>query len=152
VLGSWALHALLPLFAGTLPQTVTVAVDGASPSSPPRLRERSASSSAPWSRRSGRAIGLSESLKTSGRTTTARRATRVRTTLVVAQVALAVVLLSAAGLMLNSVMKLSRVGTGFAADHVLTTRIALSGSNYAPAAAASPSPRSCWRACARRPA
>ena len=78
---------------------------------------------------------LSESLKTSGRTTTARRATRARTTLVVAQVALAVVLLSAAGLMLNSVMKLSRVGTGFAADHVLTTRIALSGSNYAPAAA-----------------
>ena len=27
--------------------------------------------------------------------------------------------------MLNSVMKLSRVGTGFAADHLLTTRIAL---------------------------
>jgi putative ABC transport system permease protein len=32
---------------------------------------------------------------------------------------------------LSSVVKLSRVGTGFAADHILTTRIALSGANYA---------------------
>jgi len=135
VLGSWALHALLPLFAGTLPQTVTVAVDG-------RVALFTAAIAGTLGLVFGAVVaaqrpgdGLSESLKTSGRTTTARRATRVRTTLVVAQVALAVVLLSAAGLMLNSVMKLSRVGTGFAADHVLTTRIALSGSNYAPAAA-----------------
>jgi putative ABC transport system permease protein len=135
VLGSWALHALLPLFAGTLPQTVTVDVDA-------RVALFTAAIAATLGLVFGAVVaaqrpgdGLSESLKTSGRTTTARRATRVRTTLVVAQVALAVVLLSAAGLMLNSVMKLSRVGTGFAADHVLTTRIALSGSNYAPAAA-----------------
>ena len=49
----------------------------------------------------------------------------------IAQVALAVVLLSAAGLMLNSVVKLSRVRPGFDADHLLTFRIALTGSNYA---------------------
>jgi putative ABC transport system permease protein len=135
VLGSWALHALLPLFAGTLPQTVTVDVDA-------RVALFTAAIAGMLGLVFGAVVaaerpgdGLSDSLKTSGRTTTARRATRVRTTLVVAQVALAVVLLSAAGLMLNSVMKLSRVGTGFAADHVLTTRIALSGSNYAPAAA-----------------
>jgi hypothetical protein len=48
---------------------------------------------------------------------------------VVAQVALAVVLLSAAGLMLNSVVKLSRVRPGFDADHLLTFRVALNGAN-----------------------
>jgi predicted permease len=56
---------------------------------------------------------------------------RARSALVVAQVALAVVLLSAAGLMLNSVVKLSRVTPGFAADHLLTFRLAIMGSTYA---------------------
>jgi predicted permease len=135
VLGSWALHGLLPLFAGTLPQTVTVDVDA-------RVALFTAVIAGTLGLVFGAVVaahrpggGLSESLKTSGRTTTAHRATRARTTLVVAQVALAVVLLSAAGLMLNSVIKLSRVGTGFTADHLLTTRIALSGSNYAAPAA-----------------
>jgi putative ABC transport system permease protein len=135
VLGSWALHGLLPLFAGTLPSSIAVDVDA-----------RGALFTAVVSAMLGLVFGavvaahgpddrLSDSLKTSGRSTTARRAARARTTLVVAQVALAVVLLSAAGLMLTSVVKLSRVGTGFAADHVLTTRIALSGSSYSAAPA-----------------
>ena len=134
VLGSWVLHALLPLFAGTLPQSIAIDVNG-----------RVAMFTAVITGTLGLIFGgvvaahrpgnqLAESLKTSGRTTTARRATRARTALVVAQVALAVVLLSAAGLMLTSVTKLSRVGTGFATDHLLTARIALSGANYAPAA------------------
>jgi putative ABC transport system permease protein len=128
VLGSWALHGLLP-------SSIAVDVDA-----------RGALFTAVVSAMLGLVFGavvaahgpddrLSDSLKTSGRTTTARRAARARTTLVVAQVALAVVLLSAAGLMLTSVVKLSRVGTGFAADHVLTTRIALSGSSYSAAPA-----------------
>jgi putative ABC transport system permease protein len=134
VLGSWVLRALLPLFAGTLPQSLAIDVNG-----------RVAMFTVVMSGTLGLIFGavlaahrpghqLGESLKASGRTTTARPATRARTALVVAQVALAVVLLSAAGLMLTSVMKLSRVGTGFASDHLLTARLALSGSNYAPAA------------------
>jgi putative ABC transport system permease protein len=133
VLGGWALRGLLPLFAGTLPASIAVDVDA-------RVALFTAAMSGTLGLIFGAVVAahrpddhLSESLKTSGRTTTARRAARARTTLVVAQVALAVVLLSAAGLMLTSVVKLSRVGTGFAADHVLTTRIALSGSNYAAA-------------------
>ena len=87
----------------------------------------------PWSRFSARAIagGCAEAVP--ARTIDRRLARRSRTTLVVAQVTLAVVLLSAAGLMLTSVMKLSRVGTGFDADRVLTFKLALTGSNYAPA-------------------
>lgn len=47
--------------------------------------------------------------------------------------ALAVVLLSAAGLMLTSVAKLSRVTPGFDAGNVLTFRLAMTASNYEPA-------------------
>jgi predicted permease len=55
--------------------------------------------------------------------------------LVVAQIALAVVLLSAAGLMVSTTVRLSRVNPGFAADHVLTFRIALLGQRYSTAPA-----------------
>lgn len=75
---------------------------------------------------------LMESLKRSARTV-AGGAARSRSVLVVAQVTLAVVLLSAAGLMLNSVVRLSRVSPGFDADHVLTFKVALTGANYDPA-------------------
>ena len=54
---------------------------------------------------------------------------RARSVLVVVQVALAVVLLSAAGLMMSSVIELSHVRPGFDADPLLTFRIALSGVN-----------------------
>ena len=130
VVGGWVLHGLLPLFAGSLPSSIQIEIDA-------RVALFTAAVSATLALAFGAIVAshrpddhLSDALKTSGRAATARRSTRARTTLVVAQVALAVVLLSAAGLMLSSVVKLSRVGTGFAADHVLTTRIALSGSNY----------------------
>ena len=135
VLGSWALRGLLPLFTDTLPASIAVNVDA-------RVAVFTAILSATLGLVFGAVVAahgpddhVSDSLKASGRTTTAHRAARARTTLVVAQVALAVVLLSTAGLMLSSVVKLSRVGTGFAADHVLTTRLALSGSNYSAAPA-----------------
>jgi putative ABC transport system permease protein len=75
---------------------------------------------------------LVDLLKSSGRTI-AGSAGRARGALVVAQVALAVILLSAAGLMLNSVVKLSRVRPGFDADHLLTFKVALAGANYSAA-------------------
>ena len=43
------------------------------------------------------------------------------------------ILLSAAGLMVNSVVKLSKVRPGFDADHLLTFRIALGGATYSAA-------------------
>ncbi len=73
-------------------------------------------------------VSLNSSARTAG-----GRTSRSRGVLVVAQVALAVVLLCAAGLMLNSVVRLSRVSPGFDADRVLTLRMALTGANYAAA-------------------
>jgi predicted permease len=69
------------------------------------------------------------------RTMTPPARARVRNALVAAQIALAVVLLSAAALMLESVAKLSHVDPGFTADHLLTFRVSLLGERYASAGA-----------------
>jgi len=72
-------------------------------------------------------------LREGGRTQTAsRRQLSVRSALVVAQMALAVVLLAAAGLMLRSFQRLRSVQPGFDASGVLTFEVALPYSRYAP--------------------
>jgi len=58
---------------------------------------------------------------------------RVRSTLVVAQIALSVVLLVAAALLLRSFAAVQRVDPGFRADRILTFRVALPGQRYASA-------------------
>ena len=60
-----------------------------------------------------------------------RRSGRLRQTLVVAQVAMATVLLVGSGLVLRSFQKLRSVSLGFRPDGVVTFRIALPGSRYA---------------------
>jgi putative ABC transport system permease protein len=59
----------------------------------------------------------------------------MRRALVVAQVALAVVLLAGTGLMLRSFATLLRVPLGFDPDHVLTAEVRVSGERYDPPAA-----------------
>src|SRR5262249_53827667 len=78
---------------------------------------------------------LAGSLGGSTRSTASASAGRVRNALVVAQIALAVVLLAAAGLVLNSVAKLSRGSPRFVAAHLLPFRLTLTGpgSTAAPA-------------------
>ena len=78
---------------------------------------------------------LQLALKESGRanTTTAGRA-RTRQVLVVAQVALAVVLVAGAGLMLRSFSRLLAVDPGFDAENVLTARLSAPGAFYEDAA------------------
>ena len=60
-----------------------------------------------------------------------RRGSRLRETLVVADVALALVLLTAAGLMMRSVMRLLNVETGFSPANVLTMQVSVFGPQYA---------------------
>ena len=74
---------------------------------------------------------LNESLKEGGRSASAGRSRhRVRRTLVVAEVALALVLLIGAGLMIRSFLRLSDVNLGFRLDHVLTMQVSLPLSKY----------------------
>ena len=73
---------------------------------------------------------LTDALKESGRSTTSHRTNRLRSALVVAEVALSLVLLVGAGLMIRSFAKLSQVDPGFKPTQVMTIGVALLRAKY----------------------
>jgi predicted permease len=74
---------------------------------------------------------LTESLKEGGRgSTTGRRHNRLRNALVIGEVALALVLLTGAGLLLKSFVRLGNVDPGFNPEQVLTAEISLPALRY----------------------
>jgi putative ABC transport system permease protein len=76
-------------------------------------------------------LQLNEALKNSQSLgTTPRRSNRVRQTLVVAQIALALVLLTGAGLVVKSFWRLQAVDSGLKTDHLLTAGLSLSFADY----------------------
>jgi putative ABC transport system permease protein len=79
-------------------------------------------------------VNMSDTLKVGSRGSTAGTHRRLRGALVVAQVALALVLLAGAGLMLESFMKMRSVDPGYDPRQLLTMKIALSESQYPDAA------------------
>src|SRR5882762_1551020 len=66
---------------------------------------------------------LTEALKSGGRGTSASVSQRLRSSLAIAQVAFAVLLVIAAGLMIRSFWAISHVNPGFRAEQILTARI-----------------------------
>ncbi|HEX7779458.1 MAG TPA: FtsX-like permease family protein, partial [Vicinamibacterales bacterium] len=90
-------------------------------------------------------VKLSDTLKETGRGSTGIRSQRMRATLVVAEVALAIVLLIGAGLMIRSVQKLTAIDPGFQPDDLLTLdasipRLPASAAPSAPGAPPAPPP------------
>jgi putative ABC transport system permease protein len=82
---------------------------------------------------SGGRIDLAEHLKGQGtRSTSNAKHSLLRSTLVVSEMALALVLLIAAGLMIKSFVRMQRVDPGFQTDNVLTVWTILSETKYAP--------------------
>ena len=76
--------------------------------------------------------GLSASLREAGRgAVTSRTGMRVRGVLVIAELALAVMLLAGAGLLIRSFMKLQAVDPGFRSEQALTFELTLPDSRYA---------------------
>jgi putative ABC transport system permease protein len=78
-----------------------------------------------WSRRAS----VTNALKDSGRSGTSARAARMRGALVVGEIALAMVLLTGAGLMLRSFARLTAVGPGFD-TRVMTFSVSLPAARY----------------------
>ena len=62
----------------------------------------------------------------------ASRSHRLRRGLMVIETALALVLLTGAGLMMRTLQELTQVETGFRSDHLLTTRFMLAGEQWTP--------------------
>ena len=75
-------------------------------------------------------IDLTSTLKDSGRSGTGARHNRTRSILVVAEIALALVLLIGSALLIRTAVALTRVDPGFDASNVLTMRMSLTGSAY----------------------
>jgi predicted permease len=78
-----------------------------------------------------RATGLAmqQSLRAGGRGAVGGRGQRMRSTLVVIEVSLAVVLIAGAGLAMKSFVRLLGVNPGFRPDHVLVERITIPGAD-----------------------
>jgi putative ABC transport system permease protein len=75
-------------------------------------------------------------ITTAGRGAIGHGGTRIRKTLVVSEMALAVILLVGAGLLVRSYQRISDVDPGFSPDHVLTFTIGLPEAKYKTSAAA----------------
>ena len=76
-------------------------------------------------------VRLSNALRTGGRGGLAgARSTRVRSALIIAELALAVILLVGAGLLIRSFLQLTRVEPGFEPDRAVSLRVALQGPRY----------------------
>jgi putative ABC transport system permease protein len=76
-------------------------------------------------------LELNDALKNSNSLgTTPRRSNRIRQTLVVGQIALALILLTGAGLVVKSFWRLQAVDSGVRSDHLLTAGLSLSFADY----------------------
>jgi putative ABC transport system permease protein len=75
-------------------------------------------------------LNLSESLKEGAKSAGGMRASRLRNSLVILEVALALVLLVGAGLLIRSFARLQGVDPGFNAHNLLTMKVSLPGRKY----------------------
>ncbi|OLE82701.1 MAG: hypothetical protein AUF76_08515 [Acidobacteria bacterium 13_1_20CM_2_65_9] len=131
LLAVWGVHGLVALAPPSIPRLNEIGVDG-----------RVVSLTSLVSMLTGVLFGLvpalhasrhdvHETLKDGTRTAGDRGARgRVRHALVVSEVALSLILLIAAGLLINSFARVQDVHPGFNPDHVLTARLALPPSTY----------------------
>jgi putative ABC transport system permease protein len=76
-------------------------------------------------------VNLNESLKEGAKDTGGVRGQRISGALVISEMALALVLMTGAGLLLRSFESLLRVNPGFRADHLLTMRFDIPNAKYA---------------------
>lgn len=75
-------------------------------------------------------LDLNEALKEGGRQTSAGSGHRLRSAMVVSEIALAVVLLIGAGLMMKSLLRLLQTNIGFQTENLLTMTVILPPSKY----------------------
>ena len=130
LLAIWAVSWVVSLSADTIPRVHEISVD-------PRVAGFTLLASVATGVLFGLAPALhvsrpdlTDALKESGRTTAGLRRTRLRSVLVMSEVALSLVLLVGAGLMIRSFAKLNQIDPGLNPDRVLTLGVTLLNSRY----------------------
>ena len=73
---------------------------------------------------------VNETLRGEGRTTDSVSRHRTRNFLVIAEIAAALVLLTCAGLMINTLTRILRTNPGFSPEHLVTAQVRLTGDKY----------------------
>jgi putative ABC transport system permease protein len=73
---------------------------------------------------------VNETLRGEGRTTASASRQRTQNVLVIAEIAVALVLLICAGLMINTLTRVLRTNPGFAPEHLVTAQVRLTGDKY----------------------
>jgi predicted permease len=127
----WTLHALLALVPDGLPRVDSVRVDAGVLLFTVAVAFLAAALAGLAPALSVARADLAAHLRTGGRGATGRAARQGRRGLVVAQVALAVTVVAAAGLLTRSLLRLQAVDMGLAADRLVLVRLALPQAKYA---------------------
>jgi putative ABC transport system permease protein len=136
-LGSWGVRALLVMVPGNIPRLTNPAGQAVIPP----LDWRVAAFTVGMALLTGVVFGLFPALHTSkpdlvsnlkegGRSGSGVRHTRARSTLVIAEMALALVLLIGAVLLIRTFVGLRTVNPGFEAHNILTMTTSMAGNNY----------------------
>ena len=125
----WILHGMVAVAAKSLPRAIHTTIDA-----------RALALTAMVSLATGVLFGLAPALRAggkrnfdglkSGRNTEGKRPKRLRSTLVVCETALSLLLVAAAGLLLRSFAEVLKVDPGFRPDGVLTLRVSLPDAIY----------------------
>jgi predicted permease len=129
IAGAWATRALVALAPDTLPRATEIGLH-------PAVLAFALAATLATALVFGLAPALAASrprggpLVQSSRATLSRGALRARETLVIAEVALATLLVIGAGLLLRSFDRMRHVDPGFRADHVLAVELSLPGKRY----------------------
>jgi putative ABC transport system permease protein len=126
----WSLDGLRWLSPGNIPRLQNIAVDGRvlAFTFAVALVTGIVFGLAPALRASR--VNLSETLKEGGRSLVGSGNQRLRSMLVVAEVALSLMLLVGAGLLIRSFIRVQQVEPGFAAQNVLSLRLSVGGTSY----------------------
>jgi putative ABC transport system permease protein len=131
LLAWWGVHLLAVLKPADLPRLTAVRIDGSVLAFTFGLCALTSVVFGALPALGGAArANLSDSLKAGARGSAGAATTRLRMLLVVAEVALALVLLVGAGLLVRSFHGLTGVAPGFSAEHVLTLRLELPAVRY----------------------
>lgn len=127
----WSLQALIALVPEGLPRVESVRIDATVLFFTIALALATALVAALVPAMFSMRADLVSSLRSGGRGVTEPAARHGRRTLVVAQVALAVTIVAAAGLLIRSVLRLQSVDMGFAADYLVLVNLDMPQAKYA---------------------